>query len=104
MKVWLVQGSRGEYSDRWEWIESAHVDPAVARAKCDELGAQSRQAEKVHDDWAEVNHRFMDEFRDKGKLTPERQAAWDAHLDHEPEYHERAHFWVSEIEVDESRA
>lgn len=44
-KVWVVQGSTGEYSDHIEWLVCGFSNEKSARELCERLSALGREAE-----------------------------------------------------------
>jgi len=50
MKIWIVHGSTGEYSDRMEWIVEAHVTEEAAHARVKRL-TELLQGMGSYDTW-----------------------------------------------------
>jgi hypothetical protein len=44
MKIWIVQGTTGEYSDRAEWVICAFREEGAAKALADQLNSLARAA------------------------------------------------------------
>lgn len=63
MKVYLLWGEQGEYSDKHSWVHSVYSDAREAARRCSELCVSV--ARKVDERW------YEDDFEKKQKLTAE---------------------------------
>lgn len=58
MKVWIIMGTTGEYSDRSEWPVRGYINEATART---EVEAMSARAREVQDEFRQVKYDFSPE-------------------------------------------
>lgn len=49
MKIYVVQGSQGEYSDRMEWIYKAYRDEKTAKNQVEYLNVKFREFKNIYD-------------------------------------------------------
>lgn len=49
--VWVIVGSRGEYSDRCEWVAGVFTDKAAAISLAEEKLRASKAADALHAEW-----------------------------------------------------
>jgi hypothetical protein len=64
MRIWIVHGSTGEYSDRGEWVVDAHrtEEAAQARVKALEAKLHASGIERMtrwDDDWLAAKQAFQ---------------------------------------------
>ena len=78
MKIWIVVGQTGEYSDRTEWMVGAYRSEAAAQVRVVELSRLIQHAPRSN---------IVNEF-DKWEDRRERVAFIRSHPDGDPSYQE----------------
>ena len=77
-KIWLVQGSSGQYSDWRCWIVCAFTDEQKAKSMVEAIGAEYRLFKTK---WPKPNYMYGDDEKYKAEISastdPSNFGGWD---------------------------